>query len=81
VPVLDNERQNERDEEKIEEIEHVADRRRREDLPLISSAAPNVRAWRFLLRPRLIAPPLTRRQVLERHSPDSVAEGAPLSGL
>src|SRR5260370_27693311 len=35
IPVLYNERQNECDQEKIEEIEHVADCRRGEHLPLI----------------------------------------------
>ncbi len=35
IPVLDDKRQNERDQQKIEEVEHVADRRRGEYLPLI----------------------------------------------
>jgi hypothetical protein len=83
MPVLHDERQNEGDQQKIEEIEHVADRRRGEDLPLIDcqlllplqmfehdDASPT----------RLIAPWLTRRQVLARHSPDSRRRG-PLSGL
>jgi hypothetical protein len=35
VPILDDERQNERDQQKVEEIEHVADCRRGEYLPLV----------------------------------------------
>jgi len=35
VPILDDERQNECDQQEIEEIQHVADRRRGEYLPLV----------------------------------------------
>jgi hypothetical protein len=37
MPVADDERQHEPDQEEVEEIEHVADRRRERDLPLIRS--------------------------------------------
>src|SRR4029077_14808149 len=66
VPVLYDERQNERDQEKIEEIEHVADRRRGEDLPLIDCQLLlllQIFEHDACLPPRLIAPRLTRRQV------------------
>jgi hypothetical protein len=35
MPILDDERQHKSDEEKVEEVEHVAERRRQGDLPLI----------------------------------------------
>src|SRR5580704_15606184 len=66
VPVLYDERQNERDQEKIEEIEHVADRRCGEDLPLIDCQLLlllQIFEHDACLPPRLIAPRLTRRQV------------------
>src|SRR5580692_6462165 len=56
----------ERDQEKIEEIEHFADRRRGEDLPLIDCQLLlllQIFEHDACLPPRLIAPRLTRRQV------------------
>jgi hypothetical protein len=35
MPVLNDERQNERDQQEIKEVEHIADRRSGKDLPLI----------------------------------------------
>ena len=70
MPVFDDERQHERDQQKIEVIEHVADRRRGEDLPRLMVS--------FFCCSKCSAPPtlsipwwLTRRQVLGRHSPAS----------
>jgi hypothetical protein len=76
ISVLDEEPENKPDQQVIEEIEHIADRRRGEDLPLIDCELLlllQICEHDVRLRPRLIARRLNRWQVFGRNSPDSAA--------